>query len=168
MQICLLTSKTGQRYLSSDVEQELLTFTMLHWTYLSPMLQVILSSNKANPHLDLLIMGIELIVVVIYCTTIQSLHGLSYFSLIANFLNFAGLIFVLFYVVQDSPPQSERPAFVGWFDLPMYFGTAVYAFEGIGLVGSILKCQYFPLRHTCKLFFDIEYQFKQRICTQVV
>nr|XP_022326873.1 proton-coupled amino acid transporter 4-like isoform X2 [Crassostrea virginica] len=96
--------------------------------------QVILSSNEANPHLDLLIMGIELIVVVIYCTTIQSLHGLSYFSLIANFLNFAGLIFVLFYVVQDSPPQSERPAFVGWFDLPMYFGTAVYAFEGIGLV----------------------------------
>ncbi|XP_078326492.1 neutral amino acid uniporter 4-like isoform X2 [Crassostrea virginica] len=96
--------------------------------------QVILSSNEANPHLDLLIMGIELIVVVIYCTTIQSLHGLSYFSLIANFLNFAGLIFVLFYVVQDSPPQSKRPAFVGWFDLPMYFGTAVYAFEGIGLV----------------------------------
>lgn len=135
--------------MSSDVDQELLTFTMLHRTYLSPMLQVILSSNEANPHLDLLIMGIELIVVVIYCTTIQSLHGLSYFSLIANFLNFAGLIFVLFYVVQDSPPQSERPAFVGWFDLPMYFGTAVYAFEGIGLVRTILTCMCFPLRHAC-------------------
>ena len=164
MQICLLNSKTGQRYLSSDVDHELLTFTMLYWTYLSPMLQVILSSNEANPHLDLLIMGIELIVVVIYCTTIQSLHGLSYFSLIANFLNFAGLIFVLFYVVQDSPPQSERPAFVGWFDLPMYFGTAVYAFEGIGLVRRVC----FPLRHTCKLVFDIETRFKQPICTQVV
>lgn len=147
--ICLLNSKKWQRYLSSDVDQELLTFTMLHRTYLSPMLQVILSSNEANPHLDLLIMGIELIVVVIYCTTIQSLHGLSYFSLIANFLNFAGLIFVLFYVVQDSPPQSKRPAFVGWFDLPMYFGTAVYAFEGIGLVRTILTCMCFPLRHAC-------------------
>ncbi|XP_062608737.1 neutral amino acid uniporter 4-like isoform X1 [Saccostrea cucullata] len=96
--------------------------------------QVILSSNKANLHLDMIIMGIELIVIIVYCTTIQSLHGLSYFSLIANFLNFAGLFFVIFYVVQDTPSPSVRPAFVGWYDLPMYFGTAVYAFEGIGLV----------------------------------
>lgn len=97
---------------------------------------MLLGSNKENEELDLIIMGIELIVVIIYCTTIQSLHGLSYFSYVANFLNFAGLIFVLYYVVQGSPPQSERPAFVGWFDMPMYFGTAVYAFEGIGLVST--------------------------------
>lgn len=97
---------------------------------------MLLGSNKENVELDLIIMGIELIVVIIYCTTIQSLHGLSYFSYVANFLNFAGLIFVLYYVVQGSPPQSERPAFVGWFDMPMYFGTAVYAFEGIGLVST--------------------------------
>ncbi|XP_056012607.1 neutral amino acid uniporter 4-like [Ostrea edulis] len=96
--------------------------------------QVILSSNKENPHLDLIIMGIELILIVIYCTTIQSLQGLSYFSLIANFLNFAGLVFLIFYVVQKPPPQSERPAFLGWHELPLYFGTTVYAFEGIGLV----------------------------------
>lgn len=97
---------------------------------------MLLGSNKENVELDLIIMGIELIVFIIYCTTIQSLHGLSYFSYVANFLNFAGLIFVLYYVVQGSPPQSERPAFVGWFDMPMYFGTAVYAFEGIGLVST--------------------------------
>lgn len=97
---------------------------------------MLLGSNKENEELDLIIMGIELIVFIIYCTTIQSLHGLSYFSYVANFLNFAGLIFVLYYVVQGSPPQSERPAFVGWFDMPMYFGTAVYAFEGIGLVST--------------------------------
>lgn len=96
--------------------------------------QVLLGSNKENGELDVIIMGIELIVVIIYCTTIQTLHGLSYFSYVANFLNFAGLIFVLYYVVQGSPPQSERPAFLGWYDMPMYFGTAVYAFEGIGLV----------------------------------
>jgi proton-coupled amino acid transporter len=81
-------------------------------------------------------MGIEVVLLVVYCTSIQSLQGLSYFSLIANFLNFAGLVFVIFYVVQRPPPQNERPAFLGWSNLPMYFGTAVYAFEGIGLVSN--------------------------------
>lgn len=103
---------------------------------------MLLGSNKENGELDVIIMGIELIVVIIYCTTIQTLHGLSYFSYVANFLNFAGLIFVLYYVVQGSPPQSERPAFLGWYDMPLYFGTAVYAFEGIGLVSTCVLGYY--------------------------
>ena len=40
----------------------------------------------------------------------------------------------LFYHFQDIPSVSERPAFNSWATLPLYFGTAIYAFEGIGVV----------------------------------
>lgn len=35
---------------------------------------------------------------------------------------------------QDLPPITERQAFGHLKDLPLFFGTAIFAFEGIALV----------------------------------
>ena len=59
------------------------------------------------------------------------------FSLLANVINVIGLIIILQYCVRDLPPVSTFPAFASWSTLPLYFGTAIYAFEGIGVVSSI-------------------------------
>jgi hypothetical protein len=57
---------------------------------------------------------------------------------VANLLMAMGLSVTIYYSSQDLPPISERKAFAGWTNLPLFFGTAMYAFEGIGLVIFIL------------------------------
>lgn len=41
--------------------------------------------------------------------------------------------------MQDLPPTSERPASADISKFPLYMGTAIYAFEGIGLVLPLQK-----------------------------
>ena len=84
---------------------------------------------------------------------------LSPVSMLANLLQFVGLGIIFYYLVQgtihcgifrmsgvlihillnvpnakcaDLPFTWERKLFATWGQLPLYFGTAIYAFEGIG------------------------------------
>ena len=36
--------------------------------------------------------------------------------------------------LQDIPNITERKYVASWTQFPLYFGTAIYAFEGIGIV----------------------------------
>ncbi len=70
------------------------------------------------------------------------------FSLMANVMNVVGLVIILQYCVRDLPPIGSYPAFNSWSTLPLYFGTAIYAFEGIGVVSFSwfgTKCDTFLL-----------------------
>ena len=59
---------------------------------------------------------------------------LSPVSMLANLLQFVGLGIIFYYLLQDLPFTWERKLFATWGQLPLYFGTAIYAFEGIGVV----------------------------------
>ncbi|KAL1516846.1 hypothetical protein ABEB36_000692 [Hypothenemus hampei] len=65
---------------------------------------------------------------------IRNLKYLAPFSTLANMLMCIGIIIVLYYAAQDVPNVSERRYVADWQQLPLFFGTAIYAFEGIGLV----------------------------------
>lgn len=70
---------------------------------------------------------------------VRSLKNLSYCSTIANILQLSGLAFVFFSLVQDLPHVSSVKATTSLSTLPLFFGTAIYAFEGIGIVLPIKK-----------------------------
>lgn len=55
-------------------------------------------------------------------------------SLFAAILTVSGLGITFFYMLQGLPNTSTVHAFSSWSQLPLYFGTAIYAFEGIGVV----------------------------------
>lgn len=76
-------------------------------------------------------------IVLIPYTFIGGLRNLSYFSTIANISTMVGLIGVLVYCTYDLPNVSDYPAFSNWSKMPLFFGLAIYAFEGIGLVMPI-------------------------------
>lgn len=66
---------------------------------------------------------------------IPDLKYLAPVSLIAGVIQTVGLAICIYYMTRDLPEVHENvPAFAGWAGLPLYFGSAVYAFEGIGLV----------------------------------
>jgi solute carrier family 36 (proton-coupled amino acid transporter) len=47
---------------------------------------------------------------------------------------FIGLGFVLYYVFDELPPVSFRPAFAPIDRFPLYFGTVLFALEAVGVV----------------------------------
>ena len=75
-----------------------------------------------------------ILVPTVFLVNIRNLKYLSPISMLANILQFIGLIIIFYYVLQDIPYTWDRKAFASWGQLPLYFGTAIYAFEGIGVV----------------------------------
>jgi len=65
---------------------------------------------------------------------IRSLKVLAPFSLISNVFLGLGLGITFFYLLQDIPNSYDRPQFKSWKELPLFLGTSIYAFEGIGVV----------------------------------
>jgi solute carrier family 36 (proton-coupled amino acid transporter) len=82
---------------------------------------------------------------ILFSSWIRSLKYLAPVSGVANFLMALGLAVTIYYSSQDLPSITERQAFAGWKTLPLFFGTAIYAFEGIGLVNISTCYYYFPL-----------------------
>ncbi|KAK6640610.1 hypothetical protein RUM44_012306 [Polyplax serrata] len=62
------------------------------------------------------------------------LQFLTPVSLLASILTVSGLGITFFYMLHDLPRTSTVRSFSSWSQLPLYFGTAIYAFEGIGVV----------------------------------
>lgn len=68
---------------------------------------------------------------------VENLKYLTPVSMFASMLTAWGLLVTFYYILQDLPPTDTVQAFASWHQLPLYFGTAIYAFEGIGVVSYI-------------------------------
>ncbi|KAE8746521.1 hypothetical protein FOCC_FOCC006755 [Frankliniella occidentalis] len=64
----------------------------------------------------------------------DNLKYLAPVSMFASILTITGLGITFFYMLQGLPRTSSVHAFAPWHKLPLFFGTAIYAFEGIGVV----------------------------------
>lgn len=71
---------------------------------------------------------------------LRSLKYLTPFSMISNFLFIFGVGISYYYIFQDLPPLTDRPLFSSWSQLPIFFGTTIFALEGVGVV-SFLFCK---------------------------
>ncbi|CAG2175583.1 unnamed protein product [Oppiella nova] len=96
-----------------------------------------LSNEKVD--LEVHIYMLMLLPFVIALNFIKSLRTLSIASAAANLLQTTGLFIVFYNLIQELPHTWERPAFVDIKKFPLYMGTAIYAFEGIGLVLPLQK-----------------------------
>jgi len=80
----------------------------------------------------------ELIVVVflIPLVFIRNIKNLAPLSIVANIGIMGGLALVLYYILvyKELRSVSRLPLIKDWQEIPLYFGTAIYAFEGIGVV----------------------------------
>ncbi|XP_021190190.1 proton-coupled amino acid transporter-like protein pathetic [Helicoverpa armigera] len=65
---------------------------------------------------------------------VKNLKYLTPVSLVASIMTAWGLVITFYYILQDLPATNTVDAFSSWHQLPLYFGTAIYAFEGIGVI----------------------------------
>lgn len=75
-----------------------------------------------------------LLPLLILINLIRNLKYLAPFSMLANVLIATGIGITFYYVFCDLPPVSSRPQVVEIEKLPIFFGTAIFALEGIGVV----------------------------------
>uniref|UniRef100_A0A1B6LYL8 Amino acid transporter transmembrane domain-containing protein n=2 Tax=Graphocephala atropunctata TaxID=36148 RepID=A0A1B6LYL8_9HEMI len=77
---------------------------------------------------------LALLLPMILMNWINNLKYLTPVSLFAALLMSSGLGITFFYMLQGLPRTSTVHAFSSWAQLPLFFGTAIYAFEGIGVI----------------------------------
>ncbi|XP_058467632.1 proton-coupled amino acid transporter-like protein CG1139 [Malaya genurostris] len=75
-----------------------------------------------------------LLIPIILTAIITKLKFLSYCSMIANIFMSLGIGITFYYAGQDLPSLTERRFVADWDQMPLFFGTAIFAFEGIALV----------------------------------
>ncbi|XP_044766732.1 proton-coupled amino acid transporter-like protein pathetic isoform X2 [Coccinella septempunctata] len=75
-----------------------------------------------------------LLPILIAVNLIRNLKYLAPFSMLANLFIGAGMAITYYYLIQDLPSIESAPLVVEVKQLPMFFGTAIFALEGIGVV----------------------------------
>ncbi|XP_070501979.1 proton-coupled amino acid transporter 1 isoform X1 [Chironomus tepperi] len=107
-------------------------FCCVYFVFVAVNLQEILTHYwmKLDTHVFLILLLIPLILV----NLIKTLKYLTPLSFIASILTIAGLVICFYYMLQDIPKLASVRPYATWAQLPLYFGTAIYAFEGIGVV----------------------------------
>jgi len=109
-----------------------LGFCCVYFVFVAQNLQQIFDHyyGSVNYHVYMVIILLPMLLL----ASIRNLKYLSPVSMLANLLQFVGLGIIFYYLFQDLPFTWERKMFATWGQLPLYFGTAIYAFEGIGVV----------------------------------
>lgn len=83
-------------------------------------------------------MAVLLLPILLSCL-VRNLKYLAPLSAVANLFMLVGIVITLYYASQDLPPVSERNYVADISRIPLFFGTALFAFEGIGLVNDIIE-----------------------------
>lgn len=83
---------------------------------------------------DVRIFMAALLPLLIALALVRNLKHLSPFSMVANFLIAIGMAITFYYIFKDPLSMEGKAQFASIQQLPIFFGTAIFALEGIGVV----------------------------------
>ncbi|XP_056630452.1 proton-coupled amino acid transporter-like protein pathetic isoform X2 [Diorhabda carinulata] len=96
--------------------------------------QVVDAYVEETYHYDVRFYMLALLPLLILMIMIRNLKYLSPLSMIANIFVAVGIGITFYYIFDDLPSLNSRPHFGSITTLPSFFGTAIFALEGIGVI----------------------------------
>ncbi|XP_029172044.1 proton-coupled amino acid transporter 1-like isoform X3 [Nylanderia fulva] len=140
VEMCFATGPLGLRKYSSLMRKLVniflcitqLGFCCVYFVFISTNMKQVLDAHgiemDVHQHMAVVLIPIML------STWIRNLKYLVPVSSIANFLVISGYIATIYIMSHDVPSIHERRYVADWNNLPLFFGTVIYSFEGITLV----------------------------------
>ncbi|CAB3402010.1 unnamed protein product [Caenorhabditis bovis] len=94
-------------------------------------------NNNTSLHLSKAVWMLLLLIPMLAVCSIRRLSILAPFAMAANVVYVIAVAIVLIYFVSDLRPVSSLPWFGKLADLPLFFGTVMFAFEGVAVIMPI-------------------------------
>uniref|UniRef100_A0A8C2GD69 Solute carrier family 36 member 4 n=1 Tax=Cyprinus carpio TaxID=7962 RepID=A0A8C2GD69_CYPCA len=109
-----------------------LGFCSVYFVFLAENIKQVFTAVSAG--LDLRLYMVFLLPFIIVLTFIRDLRNMAALSAIANLCMAVSLVFIFTYILNDVSDPRRLPYASTWRKFPFFFGTAIFAFEGIGVV----------------------------------
>lgn len=127
-------SRLAKAIINTFLVIDLLGCCCVYIVFVSKNLKQVIDNYYPEDELDLRLYMVMLLPFLILINLIRNLKYLAPFSMFANALIAVGMGITFYYIFIDLPPLNSRPNFAPIGELPMFFGTAIFALEGIGVV----------------------------------
>ncbi|XP_039324554.1 proton-coupled amino acid transporter 2 [Saimiri boliviensis] len=87
-----------------------------------------------TPTMDSRLYMLSFLPFLVLLVLIRNLRILTIFSMLANISMLVSLVIITQYISQEIPDPSRLPLVASWKTYPLFFGTAIFSFESIGVV----------------------------------
>ncbi|XP_062942915.1 proton-coupled amino acid transporter 3 isoform X1 [Cynocephalus volans] len=117
-----------------------------------------------TPNLDIRFYMLTILPFLILLVFIQNLKVMSIFSTLANITTLGSTVLIFHYILQGIPFPSNLPLMANWKTFLLFFGTAIFTFEGIGMVLPLKNQMKNPQHFTSVLYLGMSLVIILYIC----
>ncbi|XP_003934091.1 proton-coupled amino acid transporter 3 [Saimiri boliviensis] len=117
-----------------------------------------------TPILDIRVYMLTILPCLILLVFIQNLKVLSIFSTLANITTLGSMALIFEYIMQGIPYPSDLPLVANWKTFLLFFGTAIFTFEGVGMVLPLKNQMKHPQQFSFVLYLGMSIVIVLYIC----